>query len=111
MYVIFYRKEDGTKDWMLANSEAECEEFAKKNNIWDYDIALDMLNVDSLTYKITTMQNKLEQLKKICEVQRGDIMAKYIAVLESSYYGCDEEYEFEMPDDATKEKSKTSECG
>lgn len=31
-------------------------------------------------------------------------MKKYKAVLESHYYGCDEEFEFEAPDDATEEE-------
>lgn len=31
-------------------------------------------------------------------------MAIYKAILESSYYGADEEYEFEAPDNATEEE-------
>ena len=31
-------------------------------------------------------------------------MAYYKAILESSYYGADEEYEFEAPDNATEEE-------
>lgn len=31
-------------------------------------------------------------------------MKTYTVVLESTYYGCDEEYQFGMPDDATREE-------
>jgi len=31
-------------------------------------------------------------------------MASYKAILESSYYGADEEFEFEAPDNATEEE-------
>ena len=31
-------------------------------------------------------------------------MAQYKAIIESSYYGADEEFEFKAPDDATEEE-------
>ena len=72
MYVLYWQDYDekghgGEHHWKLAPTKEKCEEYAKEHNIEDYDIALQLHQVEKLEYKLEMIRKRTEDISKICD--------------------------------------------
>ena len=70
MYVLYYaihneKDEVVKKDFKLASTIEDCEKYAKEHNLDDYNIALDLFQVQQLEHKIESLNNTLKTITQI----------------------------------------------